>query len=223
MQTQLIFSRKPQNFKKFQVLKNNLENVLSEQNVEKWNLEKTQALINCEYEEEFIVYRFNVLKNWIIKNEEYSDKFVKGLDYIIRVLDLEKFLKALEINYIQHYKDVVFSKKRNIKSLIVDFDLRKKEEVWYRYEIKSFLQKINKNYIKLAANKSELYLSNQRIIVTTSILYTSIDYDEIEVFKLNSLFLQIKTKDHEFVILTNDVYVIYTSFERVAKLVKKNI
>lgn len=223
MQTQLIFSRKPQDFKKFQVLKNKLENVLSEQNVEKWNLEKTQALINYEYEEEFIAYRFSVLKNWIIKNEEYTDKFVKGLDYIIRVLDLEKFLKALEINYIQHYKDVVFSKKRNIKSLIVDFDLRKKEEVWYRYEIKSFLQKINKNYIKLAANKSELYLSNQRVIITTNILYTSIDYDEIEVFKLNSLFLQIKTKDHEFVILTNDVYVIYTSFERAAKLVKKNI
>lgn len=223
MQTQFIFSRKPQNLKKFQVLKNKLENVLSEQNVEKWNLEKTQNLINYEYEEEFIAYRFNVLKNWIIKNEEYSDKFVKGLDYIIRVLDLEKFLKALEINYIQHYKDVVFSKKRNIKSLIVDFDLRKKEEVWYRYEIKSFLQKINKNYIKLAANKSELYLSNQRLIITTNILYTSIDYDEIKIFKLNSLFIQIKTRDHEFVLLTNDVYVVYASFERTAKLVKKNI
>lgn len=215
-----LFIRDVENPYKYYLYKKNWEQELNLDKLDTWTVQKTHEMISFDSEWEFVSYRFEILRAWMELNEAYNDEYIKGIDYLIDVLDLNKFLNAKEQNYIDHYKDIVFSKKRNIKNLIVDFKTNDHEEVWYRYDLKKLLEKLNHKYKPLLKG-DEVYLTNQRLVFSNRTSYTSIYYDEIETVKLNSLFIYIKTRTNEFCLISSSNFTIYTSFERTMKLIKK--
>ena len=199
-----------------------IKQVLNINTLYNWTWKKTYKWLNLQFEEEYIAYRFYVLKEWINQNESYTSYYVKNLEEFIFVLGLNDYLTTQEINYISHYKSIVFAKNRNIKNLIVDFSLLANEEVWYHYNLNLFYQKIGDTYLKLQ-EKSNIYLSNQRIIVTKGNEYHSIFVKDIKNVKLTNNMIEINTNYSEFLLLTSDVHTLYVSIERIGKLMKIKI
>lgn len=199
-----------------------LQNELTIHKLNNWNPKKTWNLFDINYEQEYLAYRFFVLKEWIKQNQNYTQNFVNGLYQIISNLVLDNFLNTQEKNFINEFKSVVFAKNRNIKNLIVDFDLLEKEEVWYTYDILGLYQEGNK--YKLIANNIQVFFTNQRIIfASNATLYKNINYDEISSIKLQNNFLKIITNDDSFIIAANEITTMYVSLERIGKLIRKNI
>lgn len=199
-----------------------LQNKLTLHKLNNWNPKKTWNLFDINYEQEYLAYRFFILKEWIKQNQSYTQNFVNGLYQIISNLVLDNFLNTQEKNFINEFKSVVFAKNRNIKNLIVDFDLLDKEEVWYTYDILGLYQKTNK--YKFIINNIQVFFTNQRIIFASNAnLYKSINYDEISCIKLQNNFLKIITNDDELIIAANEITTMYVSLERIGKLIRKNI
>mgnify|MGYP003299126384 CR=1 FL=1 len=121
-----------------------LEKILTIDKLKYWTIQKTYHYLDWKFENEFLAYRFQIFKKWILLNQEYTNTFVKSFEEIASALDLKKEFTAQEQNYIETFASVVFSKNRNSKNLIVDFYVSNNEKVWYSYEIIS-LFKIDKN------------------------------------------------------------------------------
>lgn len=197
-----------------------LQKVLNLKTLNKWTWKKTFKWLTATYEEEYVAYRFLVLKQWINQNEMYSSYFVNNLVEIISLLDLNKYLTAQEQNYINHYKSIVFAKNRNLKNLIVDFKTLANEEIWYHYDVQGFYQGVKNDEYLCLQTKSSIYLTSLRIIIAKGNEYFSIFYTDIKEVKISLNMLFIKWKADEFWLVSNDVEAIYVSIERVSKLIK---
>lgn len=114
---------------------NKLSLVLNLTKLDFWTRRKTLHYYNINFEDEYLAYRFSILKKWIELNQNYDQTFVTNVYEIIAILCLENELTTQELNYINEFRSVTFAKNRNIKNLIVDFKLLPKEEIWYTYEI----------------------------------------------------------------------------------------
>lgn len=199
-----------------------IRKALNLKTLNKWTWKKTFKWLSAIYEQEYIAYRFLVLKQWINQNEMYSSYFVNNLLEIISLLDLNKHLTAQEQNYINHYKSIVFAKNRNLKNLIVDFKTLTNEEVWYHYDVQGFYQVVQDEYLCLQT-KSSVYLTSLRIIIAKGNEYFSIFYTDIKEVKMSLNMLLIRWKTDEFWLISSDVESIYVSIERVSKLIKIRI
>ena len=152
-----------------------LQRVLNVDKLNAWTINKTYQHYNINFEQEYLGYRFEVLNQWIINNSDYNHKFVTNLKEIVYSLGLESYLTTQEKNYINNFNSVVFAKNRNIKNLVVDFELETNEEIWYTYEIFAVYSYAYEEW-KQIIRSTQLYLSNQRVIIATSgncLLYTS--------------------------------------------------
>lgn len=200
-----------------------LKKVLNADKLNTWTINKTYQHYNINFEQEYLGYRFEVLNQWIISNSDYNHKFVVNLQEIIYSLGLESCLTTQEKNYINNFNSVVFAKNRNIKNLVVDFELEKGEEIWYSYEIFAVYSYTREEYKQIIHN-TQLYLSNQRLIVATSgNVHLSINYTDLTEMKLKNNCLEVKTFTKSYLIVAEDVKTLYVSFERVGKLIKRNI
>lgn len=204
-----------------------LEKILTIDKLKYWTIQKTYHYLDWKFESEFLAYRFQIFKKWILLNQEYTNTFVKSFEEIASALDLKKEFTAQEQNYIETFASVVFSKNRNIKNLIVDFYVSNNEEVWYSYEIIS-LFKIDKklpqdNIIKIADN-IHFFLTNKRIMFwQKDEMELSIKFDLVDNIKLNNYFIDIETDEFIYKFVSKDIQTIYTSIERTGKLIKKLI
>ena len=204
-----------------------LEKILTIDKFKYWTIQKTYHYLDWKFESEFLAYRFQIFKKWILLNQEYTNTFVKSFEEIASALDLKKEFTAQEQNYIETFASVVFSKNRNIKNLIVDFYVSNNEEVWYSYEIIS-LFKIDKkspqdNIIKIADN-IHFFLTNKRIMFwQKDEMELSIKFDLVDNIKLNNYFIDIETDEFIYKFVSKDIQTIYTSIERTGKLIKKLI
>lgn len=203
-----------------------LDNVLTLEKLKYWTYQKTYYYLDWHYECEYLAYRFKIFKKWILLNQEYTKAFVKEFNVIASALDLKKEFTAQEQNYIEVFESVVFSKHRNIKNLIVDFHNLKNEEVWYRYDIIVLfsINKKNPDEIIKIADETHIFLTNMKIVFSDHDKnYLEIDFDMIQTIKLNNNFIDIYTDDFVYKFLSKEIKTIYTSIERVGKLIKKLI
>ncbi len=165
----------------------------------------------------FLAYRFAILKQWMKENERYVKTYPDELDEVIDKLCLRNELNSFEKQYIINVNAIVFAKVRNLKQLIVDFSIRPKELVFYRYEINEF------NEIKNGQNKEVLtlcdfYITTERLIVSKQIDIISIDYAQINNYevKRNRIVFNLKN-NRRYSIVCHNALVIYVSLERVLK------
>lgn len=193
---------------------------LNFKNIDNYSNKSIYDLWNINYEDIFLAYRFKVLKDWIFHNEKYSSTFIKNLNYIIKILDVEKYLNAFETNYIEHYESIIFCKSRNIKKLIVDFNTNLGEEVWFKFSCSQFIQfNEKKEPLFLNSKTIDIFLSNQRLIISTPVEIQSINWKDIIIFKLQNNKIEIVTKFSKFYIISIEIYEIYVSVERICKII----
>lgn len=198
-----------------------LKNKLSYKNVDNFSNKTIYNLLDIKYENLFLSFRFKILREWIFHNEKINTTFLKELHYIIKILDIYNHLNTYELNYIEHYESINFCKSRNIKKLIVDFNINSNEEVWYRFSSNFFVQKLElKDYIIC---NPDIYLSNQRIIISTQTEILSIYWNNIEQFRLVNNHIKVFTKYGNYLIMSKEIYEIYVSVERISKIINISI
>ncbi|GAA5414441.1 hypothetical protein [Ureaplasma ceti] len=193
--------------------------VLNLSTLENWTYKKTYKWFHPRFEREYLAYRFYVLRQWIKKNAFYNNHFVNTLQELLSILGLDAELTTREQQYIEHYKAVVFAKNRNIKNLIVDFQVNDKEEVWYRYDIEFLYQKIETKYVNLT-KKSGIYFTNQRLIIDKGNDYISIYYKQLDEVKLHNNMLLIRANNLNLVVISSEMHTMYVSLERIGKLIR---
>lgn len=199
----------------------NLKSKLTHKNLDIFTENNIYDFWDINFEDIFLAYRFHILKNWIYYNEKISSNFLKELHYVIKVLDLNNYLNAYETNYIRHYESINFAQNRNIKKLIVDFSVNKDEEVWFQYSSIMFAQ-LN-TALELITNHPDIYLSNQRIVISTPVEIQSIYWKDVSEFKLVNNRISIYTKYGSFVLISTEILEIYVSVERISKIININI
>ena len=193
---------------------------LNLKNIDSFYSKSIYDLWNINYESIFLSYRFQILKEWIFNNQNINSGYLKNLLYIIKILDLENHLNGYEKNYIEHYESINFCKTRNIKKLIVDFNVNKNEEIWFKF---SCLKFIHDNHYSDFEDKNEIFLSNQRLIISNAIDIRSIKWVDINQLKLINNYIKISTKFGNFIIISDEIYEIYVSVERISKIINRQI
>lgn len=192
--------------------------ILNLNNISTWTRRKTNKYINIYDYDNFYKFKFYIFRLWLRKQEIYKFEFIESLDRIIYALKLEKEFNSLENSYINYFKNIVFCKTRNLKRLIVDFQELKGEEIYFKYDLNLFIQK----NLKLDNNndfQGEIFISNERLILCSGLKYLSIYFKDIKEIKLKNLYILIKmNSDDEYQIFSFDFHYIYTSIERICKL-----
>lgn len=165
--------------------------------------------------QDFLAYRFEVLRKWMIANERYTYSYFNNLQTIIDKLYLDDDLNSYEQQYIRNIQDVVFAKMRNLKQLIVDFEIEKSELIFYRYEIKSFNEIID-NDVRTHFSNCDVYITTKRLVVSEHINTLSLPYELIKnyEFKMNELIINMNN-GKKYSIKCNEIPTIYVSLERV--------
>jgi len=201
----------------------NIKNQLNIDNLMNVNKKQIKKLFNINYQEEFLRYRFELLKHWIKSNERYTNKYIHELQYLIDILFLNNELSCYEEEYINHFNGIQFAKERNLKNLIVDFPKNdKKEEAYYKYTHVTFYQLNDNNEIIKIADNGEFYITTQRIIYFKNLQVYSINIDNLKDYKITNRGLMISTLDTIFYFKSYDSYVLYVSLERILKYINKN-
>lgn len=197
---------------------NSVFDSLNKSNIEKINIKKVMNLYNPKYADWFVWYRFSLLNNWFKENYNLdSFNFYESLTNIIRNLNLLDFLNAKEKNFLINLKSQNFTKLRNLKTLMVDFELKKFEHVYFHYRKIMF----DAHYIK--SKETDLYLSNNRIILTFRNEIISMYYEDIESITWEQNGFYIKLNNSVFKIITNKNQIIKISLEIIFKMIKKEI
>ena len=195
---------------------NSVFDSLNKSNIEKINIKKVMNLYNPKYADWFVWYRFSLLNNWFKENYNLdSFNFYESLINIIRNLNLLDFLNAKEKNFLINLKSQNFTKLRNLKTLMVDFELKKFEHVYFHYRKIKF----DAHYIK--SKETDLYLSNNRIILTFRNEIISLYYEDIESITWEQNGFYIKLNNSVFKIITNKNQIIKISLEIIFKMIKK--
>lgn len=173
----------------------------------------------------FITYSFFLIKEWINSNEIYTEYYIDHLEKNIKKLNLSNLLTSREEEYINHFKSVIFNKKRNLKDLIVDFPLQidietnKFEKNYFHFE-KATLYDCNTNDHNNSFFVGQIYLSTIRIVFTTTFYVISLYYENITQYKITNNYFEFIYLNRKYRIKTFDNYVFYVSFERTKNIIK---
>ncbi|WP_412032191.1 hypothetical protein [Malacoplasma muris] len=172
----------------------------------------------------FYVYCFDIVRQWINTNELYTEDYIVKLEFILKKLNLLNSLNSLEIEYINHFKSIIFAKKRNLKELIVDFpllnlnDYRWKEKAYFHFE-RSTISIVNCTSCEIIINKCNIYLTNYRIVCSSNIDYLSFYIKDIESYKLGLSGFEIFYNNKKYIIEVNDKYELFVSYERIINFI----
>ena len=171
-----------------------------------------------DYDEESLAFRFQLLKNWINQYESLSSSFSNQLEKNIHRLRLASYLNAEEKNYVYHTQSYVFSLTRNIKSLIVNFQLFDGEEAYFHYDNVTV-----KTYESKFVFKGELYITNTRIIFSDEIYVHWLNIDNINRIynHKNNIFVHYLDKIIYFSFPDHRLFEL--SFKKVCSLSKRQI
>jgi DNA-binding GntR family transcriptional regulator len=152
-------------------------------------------------------------------HERYENDYLEKLKDFINLLYLDQELNSYELNYIKHFENIIFAKKRNLKNLIVDFPLsHKKEKVYYKYDAVSFCHTTVKKQMVHTIENGEFFISTKRVLFSKDTNIFAIDIQTIKDFKVSDTDLQIQTESDTFIFKTNDPYLLYVSLQRILKL-----
>lgn len=185
-----------------------------------FNLKKYFTVKSYKY---FYIYCFDWISQWINDNEMYTEDYIVKLELLLKKLNLLNCLNSLEIEYINHFKSIIFAKKRNLKQLIVDFLLidnlkyEKKERAYYQFENSSlFLKKNNNN--ELVMKGCNAYITNYRLVFSGNLDYLGFSIDKIQSYKLGIYGFEFVYNNQTYWIKNSDKYEFFVSYERMINL-----
>lgn len=224
-----LFTRTPSNSEEYFLYVNSVKKTFNLEALKSFNFSVSKFFSIKTYDC-FVVYCFNLLREWINKNEVYSERYLDGLEKVLNKLHLKRLLNVREEEYINHFKSVVFSKKRNLKRLIVDFPLiklkifnndglieEKEEAVYFQFDNGFLID--GESYQQLLLGK--IYLSNSRIIVTNDFFLASFPYQKIFSYKVSNGQFEFFYFGKKYIIVTEDNFVFHVSFERCKNIITK--
>lgn len=225
-----IFERKNNSSKYFEYV-NQVKDKLNINSLKKWRI-NVLKFFDIQTFDFYITYAFSLIREWINQNEVYSEKYLDGLEKNLKKLKIYNRLNALEEEYLNHFRSVLFAKKRNLKNLIVDFPLEKQnkwnslvdgyvtsdENVYFHFENSDFFV-YEENTKKLFAHDIDIFISNSRLIVSQPTKVTAFYLDEIDSYKLGHNNFEFIFKNIKYSIDTEDNYVFYVAFERMINYV----
>lgn len=185
---------------------------------------KKKTLINyysIKERQDFLAYRFYLLKQWMTKNEKYTPGYVKRLDLLISKLHLWNELNSFERQWILNVNDIVFAKTRNLKSLIVDFETNKKEIVVFKYSNIKFTFATMKKKEKVISN-CLMYISNHRLVIIKGVENFSLGWKQIKSYHFSTQRICITTDaGNKFYLSSHNNYILHASFCRIFEIIKK--
>ena len=179
----------------------------------------------------YVSYAFSLIREWINRNEVYSEKYLEQLENNLKKLKINNRLNSLEEEYINHFRSVLFAKKRNLKNLIVDFPLEKQkkwssffdvyiksdENVYFHFENSKFYISENKRK-KLFFDNVDIFISDSRLIVNQATNFTYFYLKEIESYKLGLNNFEFIFEGKKYYIDTEDNCVFHVAYERIVDL-----
>lgn len=176
----------------------------------------------------FLVFCFEKVKEWINRNEVYTEDYINKLEKILYNLRIYNKLTSHETEYLNHFNAVIFSKKRNLKQLITDFPSEKNELTCFSFSDSKVFKKGNNKEIVKKIEKCEIYISNIRIIINLPSYIYSLYFKDIFSYKLENDLFRVDILNYHspnllshFYFDTNDNYVLYVSFQRVFNQFRK--
>lgn len=208
-----------------------VKNDLNINSLKKWriNVFKFFTIHNFDM---YVSYAFSLIREWINKNEVYSEKYIDGLEKNLKKLNIYNQLNSLEEEYINHFRSVLFAKKRNLKNLIVDFPLEKikkysklfdryfesNENVYFHFENSNFYY-YEKGIKKYHGKNINIFISDIRIIIDEiTQIAPSFYLKLINSYKLGKDSFEFEYAGIKYYIDTEDNYVFYVAFERIKNL-----
>ncbi|MGL4951305.1 MAG: hypothetical protein ACRC4M_05805 [Mycoplasma sp.] len=210
-----LFYREIKDQKKYKEASKKLSLSLNLTNLQFWTKTKTINLYSKDYDYEYLVFRFKIINDWIKTQDSDELDFLNKLNKLIKVLCLENHLNGYEKKYIINLKNKTFTNNRNLKSLIVDFELKPKEVVYFHYRKIKLTLPEKKNIPNI-----DLYISNQRIIVTYQNETLSFVLNSITKFYFSSNSLYFFYHDQKYLFNINNTEVLQLSFKRLFKEIK---
>ncbi len=192
-------------------------NALNVSTISKWNVKKTMKFYEKEFEEWYLWYRFNLVYEWFNDNRDDSDlDFLGRLKSIIKNLNLQEFLNCDEQNYLLQLSSQNFTKVRNIKSLLIDFEPLEDELAYFHYRH----LKMSSNNFKW--NDSDFYITNKRIVVIFRNESMSLYFDNINNLDYFDKHFDINYMNKIYHFYWNEPKLIQISIDRVFKMIKKD-
>ena len=219
-----LFVRQVKNQVKYDEFVNLINKQLNLHTLPFFSRKKTLNLYLEAYCEEFLVYRFWLLKEWMQTHERFDKRYVMQLHKLLDILLLEEELTGYELDYIDNYNQIVFSKIRNLKNLIVDFDVFPKENIYFKFDIDVCGQFLSEHEIQTIFEGGEIYITTQRIVLTSSKEYLSLEFEKIVNLHLKPYWFEITMENGmKLMIVSNNVKTFYVALERILSLMKVRI
>ncbi len=190
-------------------------NFLNDNNLLSTSTRRIKLLFQIGTEKHYLRYRFELLRRWIKWNLRYTNDSIKTLDSILKKLNIIDNLNPNEVDFIYSVRNIIFAKKRNLKSVLTDLTLDKKEYAYYIYKINHYLEN---NILKEA--KVILLTSKRIIIEITANNFISIPYDTLTDYHVYSNYLGLKTLNKAFNVYCAEPKLLYVSLERIFQLTK---
>ncbi|MGL4948345.1 MAG: hypothetical protein ACRC42_03080 [Mycoplasma sp.] len=180
-----------------------------------WSRKKTFNLHDNKDYEDFLLFRFSILDQWVQSQDIESEIFIERINKFIKTLCLENQLNATEKNFIHELKAKKFTNSRNLKSLIIDFDPLNEEVIYFHYrKIKMILPS------REIKSDIDFYISNKRIIITYLNEVISFNLLKIEQFNFTRNEFNFTYYGLKYNFELNSSEVIKQSFKRIFKEIK---
>lgn len=212
----LLFYRDYSHLDEYYTLSQQWLKYLNIKTVPHWTFKKTLEMYNHKHRDEYLTFRFNIFHEWYIKQEKTSPIFAGQVSRYLDALYLKPFLNAYEKNFVLEIKSHQFTLDRNLKSLIIDFDLEKEEAVFFHY------RKVNFYNSELEPiENADLYFTTHRVVLTSFNDEFSFYLDEITAFKFNEKTFSLFYHGHKFIFSYEKIDLIQVSLQRLYKELKK--
>lgn len=193
-----------------------VKSIESDLNLEKlmnFNLRNIISFYTKDQEEEFLIYRFSLLREWYLNSTKTSPIFHKEIKNIIHILNLENFLNAYEKNFILEVQSKQFTLERNLKSLVIDFNVEKNETTYFHYR-----KFILINYDNQKIENIDFYLTNFRIVITYSNNLISFHLNKIMNLKFTEKYFSFNYYKYKYLFVCDRPQIILMSFKRISSL-----
>jgi len=171
LQTKL-FERKTIDLIKFNDFLQLYKNQLNQIKIDQLKLRTILNLVDVNYKNEFLIWRFNFFHQYFSNNKKNSSEIIK----ILKKLNIYYQLNIEEKNYINILKNYEFLENKNLKKQIMDFDYEGFETFYFIFTLTSFWSESDNKKI---LNASFIYLSQESIYLSGGIYFTYIKFSQI--------------------------------------------
>ena len=201
------------NEKEYQAFLKTIPSEYNFNNLSFFNIRKIFQFYDYKYDQAFLKFRFDIFRNWFKFNFRYSFSLTNKLDRILTLLKIKDHLTSYEEEFVLHAFSVMFAKERNLKKLLVPFNLQNNEYVYFKYKLVS-LKIGNSNF-----NNGEIFISNKNItFYLDEKNFFTFNLNLLNNFEFNSKEIKFWNKQTTVTFSSIDNYVVYVSLLRIKRI-----